>query len=105
MRCVTALLVAFLLFPVAASAGANAPKIDELTSRDAVLGWIWAYRATPRHDDVPAAMKAASRLGLLREPESSGVFVGFLAGVIGANPDKAEALLNKMLPLPVEDQW
>jgi hypothetical protein len=105
MRCVSALLVAFLLFPVAASAGANAPKIDELTSRDAVLGWIWAYRTTPRHDDVPAAMKAASRLGLLRDPESSGVFVGFLAGVIGANPDKAEVLLNKMLPLPVEDQW
>src|SRR5262249_19812554 len=35
----------------------------------------------------------------------SGVFVGFLAGVIATNPDKAEQLVNKMLPLPVGDQW
>ena len=107
MRCVSALVIAFLLFPAAAfAAPANgAPKLDELTSRDAVLGWIWAYRATPRPESVPTAMKAASRLGLLRDPESSGVFVGFLAGVIGANPAKAEALLTKMLPMPVEDQW
>ena len=103
MRCVFALLIALLLFP--ASAGAAAPKLDELTSRGAVLGWMWAYRASPNPDGVPIAMKAASRLGLLRDPESSGVFVGFLAGVIGANPVKAEALLMKTLPLPVEDQW
>jgi hypothetical protein len=103
MRCVFALLIALLLFP--ASAGAAAHKLDELTSRDAMLGWMWAYRASPNPDGVPTAMKAASRLGLLRDPESSGVFVGFLAGVIGANPAKAEALLMKTLPLPVEDQW
>jgi hypothetical protein len=107
MRCVPALLsVALLLVATPASgASTSAPRLNELTSRDAVLGWVWAYRSKPNPEGVPAALKAASRLGLLRDPEASGVFVGFLAGVIGANPAKAESLLTKTLPLPVEDQW
>ena len=34
-----------------------------------------------------------SRLGLLSDPEGSGVYVGFLAGVLASNPAKAEALI------------
>ena len=41
---------------------------------------------------VPAAVRALSQMGALREPESAGAFVGFIAGVIGSNPARAEEL-------------
>ena len=40
-----------------------------------------------------------------KDPEAAGTHVGFIAGVIGANPAKAEELIGKMFPLPDEDQW
>jgi hypothetical protein len=48
---------------------------------------------------------ALSKFGALRDPEQAGAYVGFIAGVIGSNPDKADALISKMLPLPPGDQW
>src|SRR5512145_425563 len=50
------------------------------------------------------AIKAASAIGLFRDLETAGVYVGFMAGVIEANPKRAEALIAKMFPLPPEDQ-
>jgi hypothetical protein len=41
----------------------------------------------------------------LRNPESAGVYLGFAAGVLAANPADAEELVEKMLPVPAEDQW
>ena len=35
---------------------------------------------------------------------SAGIYVGFLAGVIGANSDKAEKLISDMFPMPPPDQ-
>ena len=50
-------------------------------------------------------MKALSWLGGFKDPETSGAYVGFMAGVIAANPDRAEELIAKMFPLPDADQW
>ncbi|MCC7348558.1 MAG: hypothetical protein IT538_14285 [Variibacter sp.] len=102
MRYVLALLLALAVTP--ASAG-RAPKLTELNSRDALLGWMWVYRHKPNPDGVPALVKAASQLGALRDPESTGVFVGFLAGALAAAPAAADTIIAKALPLPVEDQW
>jgi hypothetical protein len=46
-----------------------------------------------------------SRLGLITDPEGSGVYVGFLAGVIASNPDRADALLTKLFPISSEHHW
>ena len=54
---------------------------------------------------VPDAVQALSESGALREPETAGFYVGFVAGVLGANPKEAEHLVDKMLPLPPADQW
>jgi hypothetical protein len=43
-------------------------------------------------------------LGLFREIDNAGVYIGFIAGVLGSNPDKAEKLIAKMFPMPPEDQ-
>ena len=70
-----------------------------------MLGWISVYRHNPDPDRVPTAVRVMSRLGLLSDPESAGVYVGFLAGVIASNPDKAEALIASMFPLSTEHHW
>ena len=101
-RLIALIIVTLVLQDPAAAAPSRAP---ELTSREAVLAWIWTYRAKHEAARVPAAVQAASRLGALRDPDGSGVHIGFMAGVIGANPTKAEELIGKMLPLPPEDQW
>ena len=54
---------------------------------------------------MPDAVHALSTSGALREPETAGFYVGFVAGVLGANPKEAERLVGKMLPLPPADQW
>ena len=43
-------------------------------------------------------------LGLFRELDAAGVYIGFIAGVIGSNPEHAEQLVARMFPMPPEDQ-
>jgi hypothetical protein len=76
-----------------------------LSTPEVILAWMNTYHAKPDPLAVPAAVKALSQAGALRDPETAGVYVGFVAGVLGSNPDKAAELLEKMLPLPGEDQW
>jgi hypothetical protein len=42
--------------------------------------------------------------GLVRELDQAGLQVGFIAGVLGSNPDKAPRLVAQMFPMPPEDQ-
>jgi len=102
MRCVIPL---FALFMLVAPASATTPQGGEFLSNEQVTAWISNYRTKPDPARVPAAVRALSRSGAFKDPESSGVYVGFLAGVIGTNPAKAEELIGKMLPLPAGDQW
>jgi len=94
-----AILVA-LLAPSAAPASQN-----EFLSRAAVIEWIDNYRNKPDPSRMPDAVRALSTSGALREPETAGFYVGFVAGVLGANPMEAERLIANMLPLPPADQW
>jgi hypothetical protein len=95
----TLLMLTALSHPVAAAAK------TEFISRAAVMEWIDTYRAKPDPSRVPAAVRALSQAGALRDAEAAGYFVGFVAGVLGANPKSAESLVRKMLPLPAADQW
>jgi hypothetical protein len=73
-------------------------------SPEQILRWINAYRAKPEPAKMPIAMRAASELGVFREMDSAGIYVGFMAGVLQANPARAEALVTKLFPMPPEDQ-
>jgi hypothetical protein len=70
-----------------------------------VLKWMNSYRSRPDPMRAATAIHQLSGFGELRSQESAGVYVGFAAGVLAANPAKARALVNKMLPMPAEDQW
>ncbi len=99
-----AVLIAILMLLVATPASAALNPLVDLVSLESVMRWINAYRTNPEPAGAPAAVKALSRFGSFKDPEQSGVFVGFLAGVIATNPEKADQLINKMLPLPPGDQ-
>jgi len=99
-------LIAILAFPQAVLAAPVAPAAPPLSGApDAVLKWIKNYRAKPNPMAVPAVIQALSQHGTIKDPDSSGVYVGFYAGVLGANPSKAWTLIEKTLPIPFEDQW
>jgi hypothetical protein len=74
------------------------------TRPEDLLRWINGYRTHPRPDKVPELVHAASAMGIFRDMETAGVYVGFMSGVIGANPKKAEKLIARMFPMPPEDQ-
>ncbi len=88
-----------------ATQGALAAPKEDVASVDTVLRWINAYRHKPDVTKVPVAFRALARQGALVEPEKSAVYVGFLAGIIAANPNTAEDIVGKILPLPDDSQW
>jgi hypothetical protein len=93
---------AAMIAPAAASA---APRVSDLTSPDAVLRWINDYRANPDPGGIPAVVRALSQRGAFKDPESAGVYVGFLAGVINSQGPHADELIGKIFPLPSQDHW
>lgn len=98
---VLSIIAAMLLAPFAAAA--PPPKAKPLTQQD-LLAWISAYRAKPEPQKLPDAVRAMAALGIFRDLDSSGVYVGFMAGVLGDNPKQAEALVARMFPMQPEDQ-
>lgn len=74
-------------------------------SRAEVIEWMDHYRERPEPGRLPDAVKMLSESSALRDPETAGYHVGFVAGVLGTNPARAEQLVNQMLPLPPSDQW
>ena len=93
LRCVALIVLAILILPAAA-----AWRLDELSTRDDVLKWIDGYRNRPDPASVHIAMKVLSQRGVLRDSDSAGVYVGFMAGILGAHPAEAAGIVDKVLP-------
>jgi hypothetical protein len=104
MRSAVVLLAALAVLGAPSAQAARRDKQPELTTREHILRWINGYRTQPNPNKVPEVVKAASAIGLFHDMETAGVYVGFMAGVIEANPKRAEALIKKMFPMPPEDQ-
>jgi hypothetical protein len=88
----------------APAAVASAPNAT-LSSTQSILKWINAYRHKPEPDALPAVVRALSGMQAFKDAESSGPYIGFIAGVLGDNPDRAETLIAKMLPIDPADHW
>ena len=95
---------AHVLF-LAAPAAAVPPPAAALSSTDAMLKWINAYRGKPEPDGLPVLVHGLSDLQAFKDAETCGAYIGFIAGVLGANPDRAEALIEKMLTIQPADHW
>jgi hypothetical protein len=102
---VAAFAVAAWLVTLAAPAAAARLPDTTLTSTDTLLKWINDYRHKPDPDALPAAVRSLSGMQAFKDSESSGAYIGFIAGVLGANPDRAEILVAGMLPISAADHW
>src|SRR3984957_14287535 len=103
MRCVAFVTALFVL--VQPASAAMTPEIDPRASLNVVQQWIYNYRAKPDYAHVPAAVRVLFHSQTFKEPESAGIYLGFVAGAIGSNPAKAEQLVNSFFPVPEEDEW
>ncbi len=106
--CLALAVCAFATVPAAdAAPPKNArqapPPANPFVAPEPILRWINGYRAEPQPQKLPAAVRAMSALGLFKDLDASGIYVGFIAGVLGANPQQALGLVEKMFPLPPED--
>jgi hypothetical protein len=99
-------LVAFVLvFLGEPACAAVTPEIDPRASLGVVQQWIYNYRAKPDYAHVPAAVRILFHSQTFKEPENAGIYLGFIAGAIGSNADKAEQLVDSFFPVPPEDEW
>ena len=106
---------AFLLALAAVGMAVAAPAIQlnnavaapaiQLNNKEGVLAWINAYDPARDSARAPSVMKAASDYGALTDPESAGMYVGFMAGLIGGNPKNADATIEKLLVMRSADHW
>src|SRR6202047_1941751 len=103
MRCVTLLIALFVL--VQPAQAAVTPDVDPRASLGVGQQWSYKYRAKPDYAHVPAAVRVLFHAQSFKEPENSGIYLGFIAGAIGRNPAKAEQLVNSFFPVPPEDEW
>jgi hypothetical protein len=110
MRSAIAVILALVLSCAQATAAKpnKRPMPDRPTavfsSSEDLLRWINGYRTKPEPAKMPVAVHAMSELGLFRDLDTAGVYIGFMAGVLQANPKTAEKLVRGMFPMPPEDQ-
>jgi hypothetical protein len=100
-----AAFVTALFLLIAPAHAAVTPEIDPRASLSVVQQWIYNYRAKPDYAHVPAAVRVLFHAQSFKEPENSGIYLGFIAGAIGSNPARAEQLVNSLFPVPPEDEW
>ena len=100
-----ATLVITMLLLVQPADAAVTPEIDPRASLNVVQQWIYNYRAKPDYAHVPAAVRVLFHAQSFKEPENSGIYLGFIAGAIGSNPANAEQLVTSFFPVPPEDEW
>jgi hypothetical protein len=103
MRYAAFLTALLLLIPP--SNAALPQELDPNASLAVVQRWIYNYRAKPDYAHVPAAVRVLFHAQTFKEPENSGIYLGFIAGAIGSNPAKAEQLVDSFFPAPPEDEW
>ena len=90
---------------IAPAHATSAQRVDAAFSKaEKVLEFISSYRDEKERKRVPDMVRAMSQLGMLREPEEAGIYIGFLAGVIRDSGGEAHDLIVQMFPMPPADQ-
>jgi hypothetical protein len=98
-------LLALTIALIAPAAAAAPPAGAMPLSTDMILRWINDYRHRPDPERLPMVVKALSGLQAFKDAETSGAYIGFIAGVLGANPTRAPQLIDSMLSIAPSDRW
>src|SRR6202047_5402772 len=99
-----AALIAASLMLIEPALAEKTADIDPRASLAVVQQWIYNYRAKPAYAHIPAAVRVLFHSQSFKEPENSGIYLGFIAGAIGSNPTKAEQLVTSFFPGPSQDE-
>ncbi|MEM8643796.1 MAG: hypothetical protein AAGF09_02760 [Pseudomonadota bacterium] len=83
---------------------ASAGGLPEFTSADRLLDWVSNYRDKPQYWKVPAAVHAMRDHRLFTDEEQRWFCIGFIAGVLGTNPNDGPGLIPQMFPMPPKEQ-
>ncbi|WP_247989494.1 hypothetical protein [Bradyrhizobium sp. 186] len=71
--------LATLIFTLLALIGsARAAAVAPRASLGVVQQWIYNYRARPDYAHVPAAVRVLFHTQTFKEPETAGIYLGFL---------------------------
>src|SRR4030088_1942205 len=103
MRYAAIVATAFMLIQPAQAE--KTPEVDPRASLGVVQQWIYHSRPKLDYAHVPAAVRVLFHAQTFKEPENSGIYLGFIAGAIGSNPARAEQLVNGFFPVRPEDEW
>ncbi|MGA2944921.1 MAG: hypothetical protein ABSE50_23090 [Xanthobacteraceae bacterium] len=96
---------AAIAFAVATPSLAAEPPNAAVNSTDSILKWINSYRSRPDPESLPAVVRALSAMQAFKDAETCGAYIGFIAGVLSANPSRAESLITKMISIDPADHW
>jgi hypothetical protein len=88
-----------------APAAAAVPARGALPSTDMILRWINNYRHRPEPDRLPMLVHALSDMQAFKDSETCGAYIGFIAGVLGSDPERAKDLVGQMLSIAPADRW
>lgn len=102
MRWSAGLAASLVVMSMLVSALAAEPK--GFASAGEIASWMSTYREKPEPKRLAAAVHALSDLGQLSDQEAAGIYVGFMAGVLGANQLRAPKLVAAMFPLRTDEQ-
>lgn len=86
------------------SAAAHHKTVQGFEKQEHVLAFINDYRDEKPRKRVTDMVRAMGRLGMLRDPEECGIYIGFLAGVIRESGADAEKLIASFFPMEPNDQ-
>ncbi len=104
-RIVAGLFAAAIAFALAVPAAAAQPPNAPINSTDGLLKWVNGYRNRPDPESLPTVVRALSAMQAFKDAETCGAYIGFIAGVLDANPSRAESLVDKMLAIDPADHW
>ena len=102
MKRIVLIVLGFVLATYASAAPGPKPSFHSLES---AVAWINSYPARREPTHAGAAIRAVSTYGGFRDADTSGVYVGFIAGLLSSHPDTADALVDAMLPVSAADEW
>lgn len=89
---------------LAAAVSTQAAAAERFEKAENILTFISGYRENKTPDAIPELVHAMVRLGVINEPEKSGIYTGFLAGIIQENQVGAPDLIAEFFPMPPAQQ-
>ena len=79
------------------------PK-KKFKSAQHVIVWFYDYQKNPQPEYVPDAIHALSDFGVFEDLDQAGLYIGFLAGVLGDNQLLARDLITRLFPMSPKNQ-